>query len=214
MKSNIRLFTALSAIILSAGIITSLTACDTMWESSEAAQSERIGPYELSQREEDLLQALGMDHNTQVLAFQAPRSTKSIAVHAYYMKDSTKWEALGGLSLLAGEDTMEEEALTGIFTMVLGENYSMDFNITSNGRASLQTEEIPMENNEMASLKGFMTTYQDIELNSEIPVAIMVYDSGSQLESYTLDDFNNPARFKGLDLVQAVTVTFLSEEEQ
>lgn len=60
----------------------------------------------------------------------------------------------------------------------------------------------------MASAIGFLQEFQKIEINQEIPVALMVYDSGPRLESYSLNDYFEPSKFDGMDFVQVVTLNF------
>ena len=95
--------------------------------------------------------------------------------------------------------------------MLLKENYSMDLNININingGRASYKTEKLTFDSEGIASTIRFLTEFNNIELNKEIPVAVMVYDSGSSIQSYSLQDYFEPSKFKGMDLAQFVTLTF------
>jgi hypothetical protein len=63
----------------------------------------------------------------------------------------------------------------------------------------------------MMSMKGFLQEFQRIEMDKEIPVAFMVYDSGTIMRSYSLQDYFEPSKFEGMDLVQVVTLTFRGE---
>ena len=65
-----------------------------------------------------------------------------------------------------------------------------------------------LDGEEMASVKGFLQEFQPIAMNTEIPVALMVYDSGTSMKSYTLQDYFEPSKFDGMDLVQVVTLEF------
>jgi len=60
--------------------------------------------------------------------------------------------------------------------MQLKENHVVDFNINSSGRASFKTDEIALDTQTMASAKRFLQEYQKIEIDKEIPVALIVYD--------------------------------------
>lgn len=208
MKTAVRRLICFAGIFVAMGI---LTACQDKKETGQNLK-EGIGPYELSQREEDLLEALGMAQDVQILWFQVPKGTKSVMVHAYSMKDGSSWEQedIGGVSLVSGDGGKEE--LSGLITMSLKDNYSIDISVTANGaRYSATTDEIPLDKEIIGSSKGFMTSSQSIETGQEIPVAIMVYDSGTRMESYTLEDYFSPSKFQGMDFVQAVTVSFLSQ---
>jgi len=64
----------------------------------------------------------------------------------------------------------------------------------------------------MASYKAYLPESQEIELNMEIPVAILVYDSGTTMRSYAPEQYFTPEDFEGMDLVQAVTLRFSDKE--
>ena len=83
----------------------------------------------------------------------------------------------------------------------------------SGGRSSYKTEEIFLESDVIASSVGFLDESQEIQLNEEIPVAVMAYDSKTGMKNFTLQDFFDPSAFEGLDLVQAVTLMFSDEGE-
>ncbi len=63
----------------------------------------------------------------------------------------------------------------------------------------------------MMSMKGFLQEFPRIEIDKEIPIAFMVYDSGTIMRSYSLQDYFEPSIFEGMDLVQVVTLIFRSE---
>lgn len=101
--------------------------------------------------------------------------------------------------------------MSGTFNLQLKENHAIDFNINSSGRASFKTDEIILDTETMASAKGFLQEYQEIEIDKEISVALIVYDSGTVMRSYSLEDYFEPAKFEGMDLVQVVTLMFTGE---
>lgn len=77
---------------------------------------------------------------------------------------------------------------------------------------SFETEAVELEREPVISSWKFLRESKEIQLEKEIPVAIMAYDSGSSMRSYSPEDYFEPSVFQGLDLVQAVTFTFSSEE--
>ncbi|WP_236912116.1 hypothetical protein [Clostridium sp. Cult1] len=115
----------------------------------------------------------------------------------------------GGISI--GKEREPVNQLSGTFNLQLKENHAIDFNINSSGRASFKTDEIILDTETMASAKGFLQEYQEIEIDKEIPVALIVYDSGTVMRSYSLEDYFEPAKFEGMDLVQVVTLMFTGE---
>ncbi|MDE6220383.1 MAG: hypothetical protein K2G51_08170, partial [Lachnospiraceae bacterium] len=60
----------------------------------------------------------------------------------------------------------------------------------------------------VGSTRSFLDSFQDIALNTEIPIAVMVYDSGTRMQSYTPQDYFEPSKFEEMDLVQVVTLEF------
>ena len=69
-----------------------------------------------------------------------------------------------------------------------------------------------MEQEPLGSTKGYLAEFRPIELNEEIPLAIMVYDSGTSMRSYTPQDYYDTSAFEDMDLAQAVTVRFSDKE--
>lgn len=76
------------------------------------------------------------------------------------------------------------------------------------GRVSFASEALVPEKEITASIKGFLEEFQHAELNREIPIALLAYDSGTSMSSYSLDAFFDPSVFEDIDIVQAVTVEF------
>ena len=58
------------------------------------------------------------------------------------------------------------------------------------------------------SSHAYMTNFVDIELNKEIPIAIMAYTSGTTMQSFVVEDYSDLSRFEEYDYVQIVTVEF------
>ena len=118
---------------------------------------------------------------------------------------------IGGGGISIGKERVPIEQLVGTLAMQLRENNVIYFNINCGGRASFKTDEIILDTETMASAKGFLQEYQEIEIDKEIPVALIVYDSGTVMRSYSLEDYFEPAKFEGMDLVQVVTLMFTGE---
>lgn len=189
-------------------MIVALTACSGKTSSPKGLTKEGIAPYELTEDAKNVLQSFGMEGSAQIISFNAPKEAISLNVKVYCMKDDGKWSSIGGGGISLGTDRKPTDRITGTFAMQLQDNYSIDFHINASGRASYQTEEISLDNEAMASIKGFLQDYQAITINTEIPVALMVYDSGTTMRSYALQDYFEPSKFEGMDMVQVVTLEF------
>ena len=55
---------------------------------------------------------------------------------------------------------------------------------------------------------GFLESFENIELNAEIPVAVMLCGSGTRMPGCTPQDYFDPSKFEGIDFAQAVTLEF------
>lgn len=196
------------AIVLAVVLFMALTACSNEDSLPKPLEKEGIAPYAMSESEAYILEAFNLEDTAQMLSFRAPEAAISLNVHVYRLGDGGAWAEIGGGGISIGTERIPDGRLTGTFTMRLAENYSIDFNINANGRASYKIDEIVLENEVVSSTKGFLQNFQAIELNTEIPVAFMVYDGGTSMESYTLEDYFKPSEFEGMDLVQFVTLEF------
>lgn len=130
-------------------------------------------------------------------------------INVYKLGDDKKWEMIGGGGISIGKERVPIEQLVGTLAMQLRENNVIYFNINCGGRASFKTDEIDTET--MMSMKGFLQEFPRIEIDKEIPIVFMVYDSGTIMRSYSLQDYFEPSIFEGMDLVQVVTLIFRSE---
>lgn len=173
---------------------------------------EGIAPYELSQDQQELLEALGMEDSARLFAFLAPEEAITIEVTACRLTDAGTWEVTGSGAMSIGAERQPVSSLSGTIAMELREDYSIDFNINCAGRGSFSSEKIEFKVEALGSTKAFLTQFQPIRLNEEIPLAIMVYDSGTSMRSYTPGDYFDVSLFEGMDLVQAVTVKFSDKE--
>lgn len=189
-----------------------LTACSGIGGSSTELTKEGVSQYELSENEKKLLQAFGMADTSQILSFKAPKEAITLNANVYKLGDDGIWEMTGNGSIYIGDKRDTIEQLSGLFTMQLKDNYVVDFNINCGGRASFTSDEILPDKETMISSTTFMQEFQKIELNEEIPVAIMVYDSGSSIQGFSPIDYFEPSKFKDMDLVQAVTLEFSDKE--
>lgn len=196
------------AAVLLISMIMTLAACSNESDLPSALDKEGIAPYALSDDGKYILQSFGMDTTSQIISFHAPKEALSLCVNVYRLEDNKTWSNIGGGGISIGADRKPTDQLTGTFAMQLKENHSIDFHINAGGLASYKTDEILLDHASMASVKTFLQAFQTIKMNTEIPVALMVYDSGTSMRSYSLQDYFEPSKFDGMDFVQAVTLEF------
>lgn len=199
-------------VLIMLSMILAFTACSNPIDSSYAVRKEGIEPYPLSEDETYILECFGMKDISQILSFYPPENTKSLHINVYQLKDDKTWKSIGGGEMSISVDAKSSEQLAGIFTMKMEEEYAIDFNINSSGLFSFHTDSIKIDKEIVGSQKVFLQDFEQITLNKEIPVALMIYSSGTNMVSYSLQDYFQPLKFVGMDFVQAVTMTFSDEE--
>jgi len=173
---------------------------------------EGIQPYKLSESEKDLLRSFGIEgENSQIIYFNSPKEAITMDINVYKLKDGKKWEIISSAGISIGKERIPIEQLAGTLTMQLRENDVIYFNINCGGRTSFKTDEIILDTETMISMKRFLQEFKRIEMDKEIPVALMVYDSGTIMRSYSLQDYFEPSKFEGMDLVQVITLIFRGE---
>lgn len=202
----------LLSVILVLVSAVAFASCSNEFITPHLLTKEGIAPYEFTKNEKYILQSFGMDSNSQMIIFHAPQEAISLHVNVYKLENGKNWSSIGGGAISIGSDRIPDEQLTGAFTMQLKENYAIDFHINVSGRASFKTDEIVLDTETLVSTKGFLQEFQAIEINREIPIAFMVYDSGTRMRSYSLQDYFEPSKYEGMDLVQVVTLTFTDQE--
>ncbi|WP_069999947.1 hypothetical protein [Cellulosilyticum sp. I15G10I2] len=200
------------SVVLIVVMVIALAGCLGNKDTSTLLNKEGIAPFKLTERESYLLQSFGMENNSQIITFNAPKEAITIEANVYRLNDRDDWESIGGGAMSLGNERIPVDKLTGTFTTLLNENYTIDFHINCSGRGSYTTNDIDVASEYMVSSKTFLREFQDIEINKEIPVAIMVYDSGPRMQSYSLQDYFEPSRFDQMDLVQVVTLTFTDKD--
>lgn len=149
-----------------------------------------------------------MTDTAQLMGFRAPEDAVSMKINVYHLKDGA-WQSAGQgeISVGKGEDG-GDKALTGTIAMQILEDHRIKFTLHSTGVYTFISDAILSEAEGQSSMTGFLQEFQSGELNTEIPVALMVHDAGTQISPYTLADYFDPTGFAEMDFVQAVTVEF------
>lgn len=198
--------------VLSAGMAAGLSGCSG--EGSQVKAEAQVMPYELSEKEENLLDAFGMADNSGLMAFQAPETAVTVKVNVYQLRDGESWEIIGNGEMYAEKEGEQKEPLSGTLAMEIRDDYGIDFYINMKGQSSFTAESSEENPEYTVSAKTFLEEPEKIQLNKEIPVAVMVYDNGTRLTSYATGDYFQPEKFEGMDMVRAVTLEFSEKKPQ
>ena len=180
-----------------------LTAC------SAAPDSAELVPYDLSEKEQFVLETFGMLESSQLLSFHAPEEAITLRVHVYQMLSGGAWEETGGGATSIDAEREPVDRLDGYFAMRLRKDLGIDFHIRCAGLASYQTDAVDLS--AAARAVYLLTDAREITMETEIPVALMVYESDAAMPAYCLEDYFEPSRFDGRELVQAVTLEFSAQ---
>ena len=170
-------------------------ACSNHIENNKILSKKGISPYQLTERETNLLSFFDLENKSQIIEFHAPDEAISLSVNVYRLGDDGRWENTDGGAISIGVEREPVKTMEGIFTMRLQEAYAIEFVINSGGgKASYKTKELVLETEATAACKAFLEEFCEIELNQELPVALMVYDSGTTMKSYSLQDYFEPEK--------------------
>ena len=168
-----------------------------------------IGPYDLTEEGKFILESFGMFRNSKLFSFAMPEEAAGLNVNVYQLDEAGAWQQTGGGGIYLGEAGASGDGkLEGTVALELKEDYSIVYHIGGFGIASSQTEPVVLEEEVTSSTTAWLKDFKEAALEEEVPVAFMAYDSGTALESCSAEDYFQPEKWSGLDLVQAVTVRF------
>lgn len=197
MRKKARLLCLALAVVL-----TLLTGCGN--QTPQAGST--LGPYELSQDQEELLELLGLSGTVGVVAFTGPEDATQLSIDTYVLRDGA-WETTGG-----GQISREEagEPWEGLAAIQSREDYSIGLRVRTEGIASYTTDAAAPESDPQGWALQFLDEEMPVVLGEPAPVALFLYSGDGSLRTHALTDFAAPAAFdgEGLALVQAVTLTF------
>lgn len=198
-------------VCLLISVILTLSACSStendLNRELNLLDKDGISGYALTERESYLFKTFGMEGNSHIVSFNAPEEAISLHVHVYSMQDGNNWEPIGSGGVSIGNERVPIDHLAGICTMLLNENHVIEYSINCGGIGSYKTKEISMDTDLLGSMKVGLVNFQDIEINKEIPVWMIVYNN-AELPASSVEDYFEPLKFEGMDLVQCVTLTF------
>ena len=185
-------------------------------DQPDLSEKAGVAPYELSQSDKELLRAFGILNNySQIISFKAPEETESVEVRVYILREDEHWERISGASISSGEHRSPGES-KGTFTMQFKDNYAIEYVLTScGGGFSSKIEGIDSGGRNVATTYGFLKEFKEIEIDKEIPVAVMAYsfyDEGTSMRDCEPEHYFTPSVFEGVDLVRAVTLVFSDKE--
>lgn len=197
-----------------AAFVILLPACSssTKQPNTIKASKEVVQLYKFSTEETRILASFGMDSKAHVFAFKAPASAKALHVNIYRLNKDGAWEGGKGGKILLSENDPPEWKLEGNVALLANNDHSFTYRINTVGCASYTSDPVAA-NTEFSQADATLVQEKVIELGKEIPVFLSVCNKGMSMESFSVDDYFSPEKFKHMDLVQAVTISFTSESQ-
>lgn len=195
-------------------IVTFLTACSSSPKQLDTikASKEVVQPYKYSAEETRLLTSFGMERKAHVFAFKAPASAKILHVNIYRLNKDGAWEGGKGGEILLSENDPPGLKLEGNLALLANDDHSFTYRINTVGCASYTSDPVAA-NTEFSQADATLVQEKAIELGKEIPVFLSVCNKSMSMESFSVEDYFSPEKFKNMDLVQAVTLCFTSESQ-
>ena len=141
--------------------MAALTGCGQT--DAHTLSKEQVVPYELSEREIQLLAAFGMDQNSQIVSFYAPETAITVTARVYKLKEDLTWETIGDGSMSIGKEKEPAEQISGSFTMQIQDDRSIDFHINMAGQGAFSTKDIGENQEYTIEGKAFLKEAQKIE---------------------------------------------------
>ncbi|MDR1630944.1 MAG: hypothetical protein LBS36_12160 [Oscillospiraceae bacterium] len=206
MKKKILAFFLCAAILLS-------LACSGSAGGAIPANKYGFAPYALSKEEAELLEYFAIENTSQLLSFKAPKEATAVWVNIYRLGANGQWSRIdsGGLDFINNTNSKNERS--GVFAMRLYKDHTIECHISAGGRFSVATNTSETDGPGLSTAYAFLTQFQQAGLNEEVPVAMILNSADTSAGmAALLNDFSEPSGLAGLDLVQAVTLTFTNSK--
>lgn len=181
-----------------------------------------LSPYDLSEEGIDIIRALNLENRANIISFKAPKASKYVKANIYTLEKDGTWKLIDGIhSVIENKTYRDDEDFNYTFSMIISNDYYME-EMTINMGNSMHSTRLSQEDytidtskyeGDYALSSHFLDDFQKIKLNKEIPVAIMIQSTSTDIGEYSLKSFFSTEDFEDMDNVQAVTLTFSDKIE-
>ncbi|MGI6255322.1 MAG: hypothetical protein ACOYJZ_06775 [Acutalibacter sp.] len=165
-----------------------------------------VKPYPITEEQQELLQYLNLNNTANLFSYQCPENSQEVTITSYVLEDGT-WVINGQGTLSWDGKTVESRE--GVFTLIYQEDRRFAMSLHAQGTSSFRSDPVDIPPDLTASSNAWLSEEVEIQLEKEIPVALFVSDSGNRMSSLTVEDYFSPEKLEEMDLVQAVTMTFV-----
>jgi len=188
-------------VIMTLLILITVSAC-----TAEQAPQMYIERAKLTEQEQDIVNLLGADVNQLIYDFKLDETVKSVSINTYELRDG-EWVLINGGGGLQFTDT---EGRASIDFDSLDEGLRIAIQSESNSSATAYTKDIEDDDSLISRATSSLSDRTEIEYDKEIPLAVQIASSKSEVISYSVEYFSTPEEYAkhGYENVYAVTIIF------
>ncbi len=161
--------------------------------TTQVSLREGIWPYEFTERDKSLLRDFGLNvgSNAMMYQFNAPKEATELLVRVYQVENN-RWQLRDKFGISIGEEREPVDRLSGIMTIQRKEPSKIEFQINCAGNMyfPVMLEEV-QEMELMSWGQHFMDSYWIVQTGREIPVMLLAFNEGHNLQMYNIDIFSD-----------------------
>lgn len=209
MKKYVLLLVILLLISFSACSTNNSTTAPHNSDHALHMEKEGIEPFTFTEREDFLLNAFSMKMNVYLFTCKLPKEIVNMYIDVHTLQKDGTWDSYQSVGILRPSD--EDAPMEGTIALLFQEDNSIRVNALGGSTV------IPAPNLDFTSTLTYresLREYKEVVPNQEISLIITEKDSGSGLNSCSVEDYFAPEKFRGVDYVQAITVTFSDKIEE
>lgn len=183
-------------------------------EASLLPTKEGIAPVTLSERENQIINLLDKG-NSAFFAMKAPKESKRLQILLHTLKEDGTWDTTQtNNDMFRGEDSSDVQPLEGVFSLTRNDDCSIAMRCENKNGVTTLLNDIPAPQLSFDSNSGsssFLWHFQSIELDKEIPIAILALNQNNRITPPSLRDYYDTSKLADYDFVQVVTFTFTTD---
>lgn len=196
-------------------VLLSLSSCtSSSTEASLFPTEDGISPVTLSERETQIINLLDKG-NSAFLSIKAPKEAQRLQILLRTLKEDGTWDITQtNNDMFWGEDSSEVQPLEGVFSLSRNDDYSIAMRCENTNGVTNFLSDIPapqLSFDPKSGSSSFLWYVQPIELDKEIPIAILALNQNNRITPPSLRDYYDTSKLADYDFVQVVTFTFTSD---
>lgn len=177
----------------------------------KAGDTMYIEPAQLTEKEKDIADLLGLDTKQRIFDFSVDDTVQSVSIRVYQLIDGA-WTLRSGGGGLAFADPEGRIAL-GFDDLTEGLRVAVQSESTGDLTAYEKETGDEQEMTGMGCTTSVLSDRTEIVYEKEIPLVIQIITAKNEIKSYVVDYFEHPEEYEkyGYEYVYAITVKFSQE---